>query len=187
MADLIIERENGREVVVTSSDRMAILEAIEAAKVALQGNDTTATLTYLKQAIAEISIDTTDLAKEQTLTEGVAAIREDISHIDIDTTTLAKDATVAKEATLGASPEPAVSPTIFGWLKSIRDFLVGIVTTNPYAKEATLGDVQEVLEYIEEGGLPSITAIAKQGGNANANISDIQALIGYTITEIDVI
>lgn len=44
----------------------------------------------------------------------------------------------AKEATLGASQDTSVSTTIFGWLKSIRDFLVGIVTTNPYAKDSTV-------------------------------------------------
>ena len=87
-----------------------------------------------KEAYDEKAEMLDDVAKQSTLTQGVAAIREDISHIDIDTTTL------AKEATLGSSPEPAVSPTIFGWLKSIRDFLVGIVTTNPYAKEAQVKD-----------------------------------------------
>lgn len=92
-----------------------------------------------------------------------------LNNINIDTSDL------AKEATLGSSADTSVSTTVFGWLKSIRDFLVGIVTTNPYAKEATLGDVADVLDYIEQGGMPSITAIAKQGSNANATLSDTQA------------
>ena len=37
-----------------------------------------------------------------------------------------------------------------------------------------LGDCAAVLDYIESGGLPTITAIAKQGSNANADISTIQ-------------
>ena len=49
----------------------------------------------------------------------------------------------AKEATLGASQDTSVSTTIFGWLKSIRDFLVGIVTTNPYAKDSTVAKEEQ--------------------------------------------
>lgn len=45
------------------------------------------------------------------------------------------------------------------------------------AKETTLGDVASVLDYIEQGGMPSITAIAKQGNNANATLSDTQAAV----------
>lgn len=41
-----------------------------------------------------------------------------------------------------------------------------------------IGDVESVLEYIEQGGMPEISAIAKQGTNANANISEIQSKIG---------
>ena len=45
---------------------------------------------------------------------------------------------------------------------------------NDYALEATLGDVKSVLEYIEQGGMPQIAQIAKQGTNANASLSEVQ-------------
>lgn len=69
-------------------------------------------------------------AKETTSQQILTAVE----NIDIDTSNL------AKEATLGTSSDTSVATTIFGWLKSIRDFLVGIVTTNPYAKEAQVKD-----------------------------------------------
>lgn len=76
------------------------------------------------------------------------------------------------------------------WTRDLLDWLTSkfdSITTDisDLAKEATLGDVESVLGYIEQGGMPQIAQIAKQGTNANANISEIQALIGYTITEID--
>lgn len=49
-----------------TTNKQAVLDAIDAAKVALQGNDTTATLAALKTAIANIDIDTTTLAKQGT-------------------------------------------------------------------------------------------------------------------------
>lgn len=49
------------------------------------------------------------------------------------------------------------------------------IDTSDLAKEATLGDVQDVLEYIEQGGMPKISAIAKQGTNPNATLSEVQA------------
>lgn len=74
--------------------------------------------------------------------------------------------------------------TVSVYLTPVEDKLdevkeaVDNIDTSDLAKEATLGDVASVLDYIEGGGLPSITAIAKQGSNANADISTIQEKIG---------
>lgn len=53
------------------------------------------------------------------------------------------------------------------------------------AKEDTLvSGITEIREDIANIDVDT-SNLAKQGSNANANISDIQALIGYTISEID--
>ena len=75
-----------------------------------------------------------DVAKEDTLTQGVADIREDISHIDIDTTTLAKETSVkdgndtaisvSKEvrSEVGTSSDTAAeSGTLFAVVKWAKD------------------------------------------------------------------
>ena len=69
----------------------------------------------------------------------------------------------AKEATLGASQDTSVSTTIFGWLKSIRDFLVGIVTTNPYAKDSTVAKEEQA----------TLNKVAIMGGKA----ADVEAAV----------
>ena len=50
----------------------------------------------------------------------------------------ALDSTVAKAATIGAATDTAAETTsssLFAWVKKIRDYLYGIVTTSPYATE----------------------------------------------------
>ena len=98
---ITIDTSDLAKEVNATTNKQAVLSAIEQAKIALQGNDQTATLAALKTAIT--AIDMSDLAKE-----------------------------------------------------------------------ATLGDVKSVLEYIEQGGMPQIAQIAKQGSNANASLSEVQ-------------
>lgn len=50
-----------------------------------------------KQEWEQKAADLDGVAQQQTLTDGVAAIREDISHIEFDKSDLAKEATVAKQ------------------------------------------------------------------------------------------
>lgn len=99
---ITIDTSDLAKEVNATTNKQAVLSAIEQAKIALQGNDQTATLAALKTAIA--AIDVSDLAKE-----------------------------------------------------------------------ATLGDVKSVLEYIEQGGMPEIAAIAKQGTNQDATLSKVQS------------
>ena len=65
-----------------------------------------------KEHYDELAEQLTGVAQEQTLTDGVTAIREDISHIDIDTSTL------AKEETLG-TPAAGQPSTIFEAIAAI--------------------------------------------------------------------
>ena len=50
---------------------------------------------------------------------------------------------------------------------------------------AETGTLFAVVKWVKDKVKSIGTDYAKQGSNANANISDIQALIGYTISEID--
>lgn len=147
---ITIDTSDLAKEVNATANKQAVLSAIEQAKIALQGNDQTATLAALKTAIA--AIDMSDLAKEATLNS------------------VGLDAAAAKTAAQGIS----------GYALQGSDSTKSITTL-----DADLGDVAAALEYMEQGGMPQIAQIAKQGTNTNANISDIQALIGYTITEID--
>lgn len=75
-------------------------------------------------------------------TNGLTAIKTKLNEHNTEVVTTHP---YAKEATLGATHDSNVSSTVFGWLKSIRDFLIGIVTTHPYAKEATVDGVSASL------------------------------------------
>lgn len=227
------------------------IAALQNAITALYGGDSNATLSALKTAIAEISIDTDDLAKADAL----AAVQSDIDALQVlvgttaDTSTdatifgklaavlaavagisgfatptdvanaqaaiiaampsvsglateinatsnkqaildaiaalsiptvqqiqagLALDSTVAKESTLGTTADSGVATTIFGWLKAIWDKLVGIVTTYPYAKEATLTDAAN--------GLPAIKSLASSAAtDAAAAKTAAQGITGYAL------
>ena len=63
-----------------------------------------------KEHYDELAEQLTGVAQEQTLTDGVTAIREDISHIDIDTSTLAKQGT-NPNATLSEVQEKIGTPS----------------------------------------------------------------------------
>lgn len=54
------------------------------------------------------------------------------------------------------------------------------IDTSDLAKEATLGDVASVLEYMEQGGMPEIENIAKQGTNPDATNTAILEAIEET-------
>lgn len=110
----------------------------------------------------------TDVAQETTLTTGITNIRDDISHIDIDTSTLAKETSVKD------GNDTAVSVG-----KEVRS---EVGTGSDTAAET--GTLFAIVKWIKNK-VNAITGYALQGSNANANISDIQALIGYTISEID--
>lgn len=122
-----------------TANKQAVLSAIEQAKIALQGNDQTATLAALKTAIA--AIDISDLAKEATLNS------------------VGLDAAAAKTA----------AQAITGYALQGSDSTKSITTL-----DADLGDVAAALEYMEQGGMPQIAQIAKQGTNANASLSEVQ-------------
>lgn len=175
--------------------------------VAQQGTDTTATNTRLLYEITHLVVPPpTGVAQQDTLTQGIADIRGDIAGIDIDTTTLAKQGTnasatltdtqaavkdgndtavgVAKEirSEVGTGSDTAAeSGTLFAVVKWVKDKVKSIFNL--------IGSPASGQEPTLFGALANInidtTTIAKQGSNANANISDIQSLIGYTIQEID--
>jgi hypothetical protein len=50
-------------------------------------------------------------------------------------------------------------------------------TVNITDMDGKLGDVESALEYMEGGGLPPITAIAKQGSNASATLTATQSAV----------
>lgn len=113
--------------------------------------------------------DLDGVAQEETLTQGVQDIRDDISHIDIDTSTLAKETSVKD------GNDTAISVS-----KEVRS---EVGTGSDTAAES--GTLFAVVKWVKDKVKSIGTDYAKQGSNASANISDIQALIGYTISEID--
>lgn len=81
---------------------------------------------------------------------------------------------------VGTSSDTSVSTTVFGWLKAIRDFLVGIVTTNPYAKETTAQQAASDAAAAKTAA-QAITGYATEANatsNKNAIIAEIQANAG---------
>lgn len=90
---------------------------------------------------------------------GLAAIKE---KLDEHNTEVVTTRPYAKEATLGTTQDSSVSSTVFGWLKSIRDYLVGIVTTHPYAKESSVDSMSGSLGVDSANGTvhAKLTALA---------------------------
>ena len=70
--------------------------------------------------------------------------------------------------------------TAIGVSKEIRS---EVGTGSDTAAES--GTLFAILKWVKDKVKSIGTDYAKQGSNASANISDIQALIGFTITEID--
>lgn len=130
-----------------------------------------------KEHYDELAEQLSGVAQEQTLTDGVTAIREDISHIDIDTSALAKQGT-NPNATL-TDTEAAVkdgNDTTIGMLKDATNGLVAIKT-----QAANAANDAAAAKTAAQG----ITGYALQGSDATATNTSIAALIGYTISEID--
>lgn len=92
-----------------------------------------------------------------------------VQNISIDTSTLAQRVDV-KDG----------NDTAVGVAKEIRS---EVGTGSDTAAES--GTLFAVLKWVKDKVKSIGTDYAKQGSNANANISDIQALIGFTISEID--
>lgn len=97
------------------------------------------------------------------------AILTAVQNITIDTSTLAQRTDV-KDG----------NDTAVGVAKEIRS---EVGTGSDTAAES--GTLFAVLKWVKDKVKSIGTDYAKQGSNASANISDIQALIGYTISEID--
>lgn len=127
---------------------------------------------------------------------GLAAIKEQAASAARDAaeaktaaqaiTGYALDRTVAKADTIGTATDTAAETTsssLFAWVKKVRDYLYEIVTTSPYAKETT-AEAAKQAALDAKAAAQGITGYALQG-SGNNTLTDIYALIGYTISEID--
>lgn len=153
--------------------------------VAQQGSDPTATNTAIKDAIDNIDIDTSTIAKQgsnasATLTATQAAV------VDGNDTAVGVAKEIRGEVGTG-SDTAAETGTLFAVIKWIKDKVKSITgyalqgsdsTATNTAISGQLGDVADALDYMEQHTFPSLTTIAKQGSNANADISTIQEKIG---------
>ena len=136
-------------------------------------------------AVENIDIDTTTIAKQgtnanATLTATQAAV------IDGNDTAVGVSKEVRSEVGTG-SDTAAETGTLFAivkWIKNKVNAITGYAlqgsdsTKSITTLDASLGDVEDALTYMEEHIMPEYSNLAKQGSNANANISDIQAKIG---------
>lgn len=116
------------------------------------------TVDDIKETVDEILEGQEGLATEENATANKEEIIAAMPTIPTD---------YAKEATLGSSPDTSVSTTIFGWLKSIRDYLVGIVTTNPYAKQSTLNTVSDNVTILTTNVSEDLAAIKSSVKSGN--------------------
>jgi len=173
----------------------AIKNAFATLQTALQGNDTTATLTALKQAIAAIG--------EAGLTdEDKVWLTNKFNSITIDLTP------VAKEATLGTHSDTSANNTIFGkianllstltaWINGAWTSFVSTAATksdipNDYAKEANAtSNKQAIINAMpsvaglatEANATVNRTALANaiaalQGSNTSATLTAIYTIVG---------
>lgn len=147
------------------------------------------------QPLVVLTQDLSGVAQQDTLVQGITDIRTDISGISIDTSTLAKQGTNTG-ATLTATQTAATNAmnyaetakngvvdgndTAISVSKEIRS---EVGTGSDTASES--GTLFAVVKWVKDKVKSIGTDYAKQGSNASANISDIQTLIGYTISEID--
>lgn len=51
---------------------------------------------------------------------------------------------------IGSASDSSSATTVFGKIKAVIDYLVGIVTTAPYAKEATVSAAKESAEQVKD-------------------------------------
>jgi len=103
-----------------TANKTAVLAAIEAAKAALQGGDTTATLSALKTAIDNIDIDATTIAKQgtnasATLTATQAAV------VDGNDTAISAIKEVRSEVGTSSDTASETGTTLFAVLKWVKD------------------------------------------------------------------
>lgn len=147
-------------------------------------------------------------AQETTLTDGIQTLTDKIDNIDVDTSGLAQQgsndsatltdtqayaSSAATDAAYIRSASDAAFPTL-AKETSVKDGNdTAISVSKGVASEmgtssdtaAETGTLFAVVKWSKDKVKSIGTDYAKQGSNANANISDIQALIGYTISEID--
>lgn len=103
------------------------------------------------------------VAQEQTLTDGISAVREDISHIQIDTSDLAKEATlqevkqIAEQSVISAETIQALSDNLQTMVDN-RNELIGW-TFSPQFIVNSITDAISHPQYVEEIDDSTITEI----------------------------
>ena len=130
-----------------------------------------------KEHYDELAEQLQGVAQEQTLTDGVTAIRDDISHIDIDTSTLAKETSVkdGNDTAIGVSKEirsevgtgsdtAAETGTLFAVVKWVKDKVKSIFN---YIGTPASGQPSTLFAAIAAGG----------GGGGDAQESTSQAIL----------
>ena len=126
------------------------ITALQNAITALYGGDLTATLSALKTAIANISIDTSDLAKANAL----AAVQSDID---------------ALQVLVGTTSDTSSDATIFGKFAAVLAAVAGITG---YATPTDVSNAQAAII----AAMPSVSGLATET-NATANKNAIIAAI----------
>lgn len=144
----------------------------------------------LKIAAAEAAKEAADQAKEDfdEKAEALDNVAQQGTNPDANlssTQTAAQGAALNSQIARGyiGTPQSGQPDTLFGAIANIN------IDTSTIAKQGTdpdvsltsldldLGDLAAILAYIQGGGLPTITAIAKQGTNASATLTTTQAAV----------
>ena len=136
-------------------------------------------------AVDNIDIDTTTIAKQGTNANATLTITQ-AAVVDGNDTAVGVGKEVRSEVGTG-SDTAAETGTLFAivkWIKNKVNAITGYAlqgsdsTKSITTLDASLGDVEDALDYMEQHIMPEYSNLAKQGSNANANISDIQEKIG---------
>ena len=131
------------------------ITVLQNAITALYGGDTTATLLALKTAIANISIDTTDLAKANALT----AVQSDID---------------ALEVLVGSTSDTSTDTTIFGKLAAVLAAIAGI---SGFATPTDVANAQIAII----GAMPSVSGLATETNATNNKQAILDAIAALSI------
>ena len=137
------------------------ITALQNAITALYGGDLTATLSALKTAIANIDIDTSDLAKANAL----AAVQSDID---------------ALQVLVGTTADTSTDATIFGKLAAV---LVAVAGITGYATPTDVANAQVAII----AAMPSVSGLATETNatsNKQAILNAIAALSIPTVQQI---
>lgn len=137
------------------------ITALQNAITALYGGDLTATLAALKTAIANISIDTTDLAKANAL----AAVQSDID---------------ALQVLVGTTADTSTDATIFGKFAAVLAAVAGI---SGFATPTDVANAQTAII----AAMPSVSGLATETNatsNKQAILDAISALSIPTVAQI---